>query len=34
MISAQGKGDWQTLELSSSMGCKGIPVTLIATVSR
>ncbi|GAB2902060.1 bifunctional DedA family/phosphatase PAP2 family protein [Paraburkholderia jirisanensis] len=33
MISAQGKADWQAFELSSSVGCKGIPVTLIATLS-
>jgi membrane protein DedA with SNARE-associated domain len=34
MITAHGRADWQALELSSSMGCKGVPVTLIATLAR
>jgi hypothetical protein len=30
MISEQGRSEWQAFETSHSMGCKGVPVTLIA----
>jgi membrane protein DedA with SNARE-associated domain len=30
MISDQGKPEWQAFQMSRGMGCKGVPVTLIA----
>jgi undecaprenyl-diphosphatase len=30
MISERGQSDWQAFEMSRGIGCKGMPVTLIA----
>ncbi|HEY3598237.1 MAG TPA: VTT domain-containing protein [Paraburkholderia sp.] len=33
VVSDTGKSEWRAFEVSSSVGCKGIPVTLIATAA-